>query len=50
MGIRKKVNQRVKIARQKAKVRRDENKLKRQNKEKTPGQKLHDIMHGRGEK
>ena len=39
-----------KIAREEAKVRRDKNKLKRQNKEKTAGQKLHDKMHGRSEK
>ncbi len=45
--MRKKINRAVAAKRVVAKVRRDKNKLKRKAKAQTPGQKLHDIMHGR---
>ena len=35
------------LRRLKAKARREKNKIKRENAPKTPGQKLHDVMHGR---
>ena len=49
MGTRKKNNIREAIRRLKAKAKRDKNKIKRANKAKTAGQKLHDLMHGRKE-
>ena len=50
MGFRKKMNAINKKLREKAKVKRDKNKLKRAAAPKTAGQKLHDKMHGRVEK
>ena len=47
MGMRKKINRATAIKRVAAKVHRDKAKLKRKAKAKTPGQKLHDAMHGR---
>lgn len=49
MGRRKKNNVLEAIRRLKAKARREKNKIKRENKPATPGQKLHDLMHGRKE-
>lgn len=47
MGVRKKNNAIEAVRRLKAKAKRDKNKVKREQKAATPGQKLHDLMHGR---
>jgi hypothetical protein len=47
MGMRKKINAIIAKERKAAKIRRDQKKLKRAEKAQTPGQTLHEKMHGR---